>query len=174
MHKETDLSYYCALRCHGNKQWFPSQRASNMELWWLLCCWPEQIVGQTIKLDVIWGTIKLQCKTGRTQPISALHGGGMEHIHSGKKLRQNITEVHNIWCRGVTIHLVTIRFVLRYTACDTLHDTILRYIFLIFYYTPRTTKLLGGYITSSFRPSVCPACRVRSVTSTVLNGFFPY
>ena len=25
--------------------------------------------------------------------------------------------------RGVTIHLVTIRFVLRYTACDTLHDT---------------------------------------------------
>ena len=24
----------------------------------------------------------------------------------------------------VTIHLVTIRFVLRYTACDTLHDTI--------------------------------------------------
>ena len=26
--------------------------------------------------------------------------------------------------RGVTIHLVTIRFVLWYTACDTLHDTI--------------------------------------------------
>ena len=26
--------------------------------------------------------------------------------------------------RGVTIHLVTIRFVLRYTACDILHDTI--------------------------------------------------
>ena len=26
--------------------------------------------------------------------------------------------------RGVTIHLVTIRFVLRYTACDTLHDMI--------------------------------------------------
>ena len=24
------------------------------------------------------------------------------------------------------------------------------------------------------RPSVCPACRVRSVTSTVLDGFFPY
>ena len=25
---------------------------------------------------------------------------------------------------GATIHLVTIRFILRYTACDTLHDTI--------------------------------------------------
>ena len=29
-----------------------------------------------------------------------------------------------ITIRGVTIHLVTIRFVLWYTACDTLHDTI--------------------------------------------------
>ena len=26
----------------------------------------------------------------------------------------------------------------------------------------------------SVRPSVCPTCRVRSVTSTVLDGFFPY
>ena len=26
----------------------------------------------------------------------------------------------------------------------------------------------------SVRPSVCPGCRVRSVTSTVLDGFFPY
>ena len=26
--------------------------------------------------------------------------------------------------RGVTIHLVMIRFVLRYTACNTFHDTI--------------------------------------------------
>ena len=49
------------------------------------------------------------------------------------------------------------------------------------YYTPRTTKLLGGgggggYIgfTPSVRLSVCPACRVRSVTSRVLDGFFPY
>ena len=47
-------------------------------------------------------------------------------------------------------------------------------------YTPRTTKLLGWYIgfTPSVRPSVHPsvrpACRVRSVTSTVLDGFFPY
>ena len=51
----------------------------------------------------------------------------------------------------------------------------------MFYYTPRTTKLLGGILVSvrpsvrlSVRPSVCPACRVRSVTSTVLDGFFPY
>ena len=49
------------------------------------------------------------------------------------------------------------------------------------YYTPRTTKLLGGILVSlrpsvcpSVRPSVCPACRVCSVTSTVLDGFFPY
>ena len=26
--------------------------------------------------------------------------------------------------KGVTIHLVTIRYVLQYTACDTLHDMI--------------------------------------------------
>ena len=32
---------------------------------------------------------------------------------------------HLLSLRDVTIHLVTIRFVLRYTACDTLHDTIL-------------------------------------------------
>ena len=29
-------------------------------------------------------------------------------------------------------------------------------------------------LRSSVRPSICPACRVRSVTSTVLYGFFPY
>ena len=49
--------------------------------------------------------------------------------------------------------------------------------FLFIYYTPRTTKLLGGILVSlrpSVRPSICPACRVRSVTSTVLDGFFPY
>ena len=32
----------------------------------------------------------------------------------------------------------------------------------------------GGGILVSVRPSVCAACRVRSVTSTVLDGFFPY
>ena len=55
-------------------------------------------------------------------------------------------------------------------------------------YTPRTTKLLGGYtgFTPSVRPSVCPsvrlsvrpsvrpACGVRSVSSTVMDGFFSY
>ena len=36
--------------------------------------------------------------------------------------------------------------------------------------------LCSGYIgfTPSVHPSVCPACRVRSVTPTVLDGFFPY
>ena len=29
-------------------------------------------------------------------------------------------------------------------------------------------------VRPSVRPSVCPACRVRYVTSTVLDGFFPY
>ena len=52
-------------------------------------------------------------------------------------------------------------------------------------YTPRTTKLLGGILVSlrpsvrlsvcpSVRPSVRPACRVRSVSSTVMDGFFSY
>ena len=55
-------------------------------------------------------------------------------------------------------------------------------------YTPRTMKLLGGYtgftpsVRPSVRPSVCPsvrpsvrpACRVRSVSSTVMDGFFSY
>ena len=45
-------------------------------------------------------------------------------------------------------------------------------------------EVVGGYIgfspsvcpsvRPSVRPSVCSACCVRSVTSTVLNGFFPY
>ena len=60
------------------------------------------------------------------------------------------------------------------------------------FYTPRTTKLLGGYtgftpsvrpsvrlsVRPSVRPSVCPsvrpACCVRSVSSTVMDGFFSY
>ena len=46
-----------------------------------------------------------------------------------------------------------------------------------FYYTPHTTKLLGGILVS-LRPSVCPSVRptsrVRSVASTVQDGFFPY
>ena len=49
---------------------------------------------------------------------------------------------------------------------------------------PPNNEVVGGYIgfTPSVcpsvrpfvRPSVCPGCRVRSVTSTVLDGFFPY
>ena len=52
------------------------------------------------------------------------------------------------------------------------------------HYTPRTTKLLGGYtgftpsvrpsVRLSVRPSIRPACRVRSVSSTVMDGFFSY
>ena len=49
------------------------------------------------------------------------------------------------------------------------------------YYTPHTTKLLGGILVSlrpSVSPSICPsvrpASRVRSVASTVQDGFFPY
>ena len=58
-------------------------------------------------------------------------------------------------------------------------------IYNVYDYTPRTTKLLGGILVSlrpsvrlsvcpSVRPSVRPACRVRSVSSTVMDGFFSY
>ena len=39
--------------CEGNPPvtgGFPSQRASNPELWWFLCCYPEYVVEQTIEL----------------------------------------------------------------------------------------------------------------------------
>ena len=44
---------------------------------------------------------------------------------------------------------------------------------------PRNNEVVGGVywfpsVHPSVRPSVCPACRVRFVTSTVLDGFFPY
>ena len=55
-------------------------------------------------------------------------------------------------------------------------------IFLLLY--PPNNEVVGGYIgftpsvrpsvRLSVRPSVRPACLVRSVTSTVLDGFFPY
>ena len=53
------------------------------------------------------------------------------------------------------------------------------YIMLTVYYTPRTTKLLGGYIgfTPSVRPAsvpVRPASRVCSVASTFLVGSISY
>ena len=44
---------------------------------------------------------------------------------------------------------------------------------MLYHYTRRTTKLLGeGYI--GFTPSVRPGFRVRSLTPTVLDGFFLY
>ena len=52
------------------------------------------------------------------------------------------------------------------------------------YLYPPNNEVVGGYIgftlsvcpsvCPSVRPSVRPACRVRSVTSTVLDGFFSY
>ena len=63
---------------------------------------------------------------------------------------------------------------------------------LSYYYTPQTTKLLGGifippdnkvvggyigftpFVRLSVRPSVRPPSRVRSVASTVQDDFFPY
>ena len=49
-------------------------------------------------------------------------------------------------------------------------------IFLIklFLYPPEQWNCWGVYWFHSVRLSVRPACRVRSVTSTVLDGFFPY
>ena len=47
----------------------------------------------------------------------------------------------------------------------------------IYFYTPRTTKLIIYWFHSvrqSVRPSVCPACSVRSVACRVLDRFFPY
>ena len=38
---------------------FPSQRASNAELGYFLCHYPEQIAGETVELPVIWDTITL-------------------------------------------------------------------------------------------------------------------
>ena len=43
----------------------------------------------------------------------------------------------------------------------------------LLHYTPHTTKLLGGILVS-LRPSVRPASRVRSVSTTVLVGSFSY
>ena len=49
-----NMKTFCALLalCEGNPPVtcdFPSQRASNAELWRLLCCWPEQNVEQKVK-----------------------------------------------------------------------------------------------------------------------------
>ena len=45
--------------CKGNPPvtgGFPSQRASNVDLWYFLCCQPEQSVEQTAEWLVIWDT----------------------------------------------------------------------------------------------------------------------
>ena len=39
---------------------------------------------------------------------------------------------------------------------------------------PLHNKVVGGGILISLRPSVRPACGVRSATPTVLDGFFSY
>ena len=46
-----------------------------------------------------------------------------------------------------------------------------------YYHTPPHNEVVGGILVSlrlSIRPSVRPASRVRSVASTVQDGFFPY
>ena len=48
---------------------FPSQKASNMELWCFLCCQPEQAVEQTIELRAIWDAMTLICRYNGT-PIN--------------------------------------------------------------------------------------------------------
>ena len=55
-----------------------------------------------------------------------------------------------------------------------LHSTLV----LLLYIPPEQRSCWGVYWFHSVRPSICPSvcpgCRVRSVTSTVLDGFFPY
>ena len=90
---------------------------------------------------------------------------------------------HNQWLCGI--------------SCSNALEIPLCHYNMIPSYTPRTTKLLGGILVSlrpsvrplrsnspktsvcpsvrlSVRPSVRPACRVRSVSSTVMDGFFSY
>ena len=38
---------------------FPSQWASNVDLWWFLCCKSDSAIEQTIQLPVTWDTIML-------------------------------------------------------------------------------------------------------------------
>ena len=80
-----------------------------------------------------------------------------------------------IWHHFLYFMCVCIFF--RYSANE------IDYIFMAIYFKnlPPNNKVVGGYyigFTPSVRLSVCPsvrpACRVRSVTSTVLDGLFPY
>ena len=45
--------------CPSITDGFPTQRVSNAESWYSLCCWPGQIVAQTVGLSVIWDTLTL-------------------------------------------------------------------------------------------------------------------
>ena len=57
--------------CEGNPPvttgGFPSQRASNVDLWYFLCCKPEQAVEQTvITQDITWASWHLKSLTSST------------------------------------------------------------------------------------------------------------
>ena len=59
-HDIETLSALLAL-CVGNPPvtgGFPSQRASNVELWYFLCCYPECTVEQSVWLPVLWDGAK--------------------------------------------------------------------------------------------------------------------
>ena len=54
-----DMETYSTLTpiCEGNPPvigGFPSQRTGNAEFWCFICCTPERMVKQTLKLPVIW------------------------------------------------------------------------------------------------------------------------
>ena len=41
----------------GKSNGFPSQGVNNVELWYFLCCQPQQSVEQTVELPMIWDTM---------------------------------------------------------------------------------------------------------------------
>ena len=56
-----NISMFLAL-CEGNPlvtSGFPSQKASNMELWCFRWSAPEQMVEQAVDMEVIWDTMVL-------------------------------------------------------------------------------------------------------------------
>ena len=71
---------------------------------------------------------KTRCRHDITIAAGSFPGGINDPLY---RIWGDIAERRDKWVqetflasRGVTIHLVTIRFVLQYTASDTLHDTI--------------------------------------------------
>ena len=57
----TRVLYYCTFARESiGHQWYPSQGANNAELW-RLCCWPEDVLEQTLELSEIWDALKLTC-----------------------------------------------------------------------------------------------------------------